>query len=117
VKISVRKTTIATLIACGSVLCSLTARADVLYGATLVKVYTQSVADSDAHLIMVDTTLPSACNANRMYIAIEDKQLYAAALANNLTGRKVDIIWFPNSTPKTASGHYAGLTCRVVSIF
>jgi len=116
VKISVRKTTIAALIASG-MLGPLTARADVLYGATLVTVYTQSIADSDAHLIMVDATLPSACNANRMYIALEDKQLYAAALANNLSGRKVDIIWFPDSAPKSATGHLTGLTCRVVSIF
>ena len=115
--ISVRKTTIATLVAASGIFSSLSARADVLYGATLVKVYTQSSADSDAHLIMVDTSLPSACNANRMYIAAEDKQLYAAALANYLSGRKVDIVWFPNSAPKTASGHLAGLTCRVVSIF
>jgi len=110
------KTSIATLIAIG-ILGAPTARADVLYGATLMKVYTQSIADSDAHLIMVDATLPSACNLNRMYIAVEDKQLYAAALANYLSGRKVDIVWLPNSTPKIASGHVAGLTCRVVSIF
>jgi len=115
-KVFMRKTAIVTLLASG-ILGSLTARADVLYGATLVKVYTQSIADSDAHLIMVDAALPSACNANRMYIALEDKQLYAAALANNLTGRKVDIIWFPNSAPKSATGHLTGLTCRVVSIF
>lgn len=114
---SVRKLTITALIASSSVLSALTAQADVLYSASLVKVYTQSITDSDAHLIMVDAALPSACNLNRMYIATEDKQLYAAALANYLSGRKVDIVWFPNSAPKTATGHLAGLTCRVVSIF
>ena len=117
VKISVLKLTIATLVASSGILSALTVRADVLYSATLVKVYTQSTTDSDAHLIMVDVALPSACDLNRMYIAAEDKQLYAAALANYLSGRKVDLVWFPNSAPKTATGHLAGLTCRVVSIF
>lgn len=116
-KSSITKKAGATLIACVGMFCGSAAWADVLYGVTLLKVYTQSTADSDAHLIMVDAALPSACNANRMYIAMEDKQLYAAALANNLSGRKVDIVWFPNATPKNAAGHLAGLPCRVTSIF
>ena len=91
--------------------------ADILSGVQIIKVYAQSRLDSDAHLIQVDQTLISTCNANRLYIDINDKELFSSALANYIAGKPVDIIFFTNGAPKTAAGHIGGITCRVVSIF
>jgi hypothetical protein len=91
--------------------------ADILTGVRILKVYAQSRQDSDAHLIMIDQAISSACNANRLYIEINDKELFASALANYMADRSVDVVFVTNSAPKTAAGHTAGLTCRLVSIF
>lgn len=93
------------------------ASADVSYGVQIVKVYAQGRAESDAHLIMINQTLSSVCNNNRLYIEINDKELFAAALANQLSGRTVDLIYTTAATPKTAAGHLSGLPCKVLSIF
>jgi hypothetical protein len=79
-------------------------------------VYAQSRLDSEANLIQVSQTL-TGCNMNRLYIDFDDKELFSSALANYLAGKNVDIIFVTNGTPKTAAGHIAGLTCRVISIF
>lgn len=91
--------------------------ADVLYGVQITKVYAQSRFDSDAHLIQVNQTLSSACSVNRLYIDMNDKELFSSALANYIAGKPVDIVFAMNGTPKTAAGHTSGITCRVVSIF
>jgi hypothetical protein len=91
--------------------------ADVLTGAQIVKIYAQSHLGSDAHMIQVDQTLSSVCNANRLYIDFDDKELFSSALANYLAGKPVDIIFTTTGAPRTASGHLAGITCRVISIF
>lgn len=90
--------------------------ADVLYEVQITKVYAQSRLDSDANLIQVSQTL-SGCSANRLYIDFDDKELFSSALANYVAGKNVDIIFVTNGAPKVASGHVAGLTCRLVSIF
>lgn len=99
------------------VLASQPCYSDVLTGVRIVKVYAQSRLDSDAHLIMIDQTLSSLCNANRLYIDKDDKELFASALANYMADRPVDVVFVTNSAPRTAAGHLAGITCRVVSIF
>jgi hypothetical protein len=93
------------------------ASADVLYGAQVVKVYAQSRAESDAHLIMINQTLSSVCNSNRLYIEINDKELFATALASYMSGRTVDLIFTTTADPKSAAGHLAGIRCKVLSIF
>jgi hypothetical protein len=88
-----------------------------VYGAQITKVYTQSRLDSTAHLIQVDHTLNGGCSSNRLYIDLDDKELLSSALANYIAGRQVDLMYFTNGAPKSISGHIAGITCRLVSIF
>lgn len=90
--------------------------ADVLYGVQISKVYSQSRLDSDAHLVQVSQAI-SGCSGNRLYIDINDKELFSSALANYVAGKNVDMVFFTNGAPKTALGHVAGITCRLVSIF
>lgn len=97
--------------------CAQGAHADVIYGVQITKIYAQSRLDSSAHLIQVGQTLNSACHWNRLYIEINDKELFSSALANYIAGKTVDIFFETNGAPKTAAGHLTGLTCRVVSIF
>lgn len=89
----------------------------VLYSVSLLKVYTQSKLDSTAHLIQIDKSINSICSNNRLYIDINDKELFASALSNYLAGRRVDIIYQIDAPPKSIAGHIAGFTCRLVSIF
>lgn len=91
--------------------------ADVLTGVRILRLYAQSRMDSTAHLIMIDRTINSICDANRLYIAIDDKELFASALANYMADRPVDLVFVTDSPPKTAAGHLSGITCRLVSIF
>jgi hypothetical protein len=91
--------------------------ADVLTGVRILRVYAQSRMDSTAHLVMIDRTISSLCDANRLYIEINDKELFASALANYMADRPVDVVFVTDSPAKTAAGHLAGLTCRLVSIF
>lgn len=72
-----------------------TARAEVVYDAMIIKVFTQSrlPGESDAHLIQLDQTISSVCSANRVYIAFEDKELYAAALAYYMAGKPVSLTY------------------------
>ena len=78
------------------------AMADYLSDLTIVKQFTQSSLDSNAHLIQVDKTLPAQCDGNRIYIPIEDRELYSAALANYISGQKIDLIYVLNGSPKIA---------------
>jgi hypothetical protein len=90
---------------------------DVLYGVQITKLYAQSRLDSDANLIQVSATLSSACSMNRLYIDMNDKELFASALANYMADRPVDIVFVTNGAPKMAAGHVGGITCRLMSIF
>jgi hypothetical protein len=96
---------------------SMPCTADVLYGARITKIFTQSRLDSDAHLIQVDQTLDTACNANRLYIALEDKELFAAALAYYVAEKPINAVFFTNGAPKTVAGHIDGIPCRLTSLF
>lgn len=91
-------------------------RADVVYDATILKVYTQSRAESDAHLIQLDQTISSVCSWNRIYISFEDKELYSAALASYMAGKPVSVTYQTDAPEKTAYSHVT-TTCRVISIF
>ena len=90
--------------------------ADVVYGAKILKVYTQSYEGSTAHLVKVDKTLPTACSSNRVYIDFADKDLFATALASKLADSTIDLIFDANAVPKSAYAH-ATIPCRLLSIF
>lgn len=94
------------------------ARADVVYDATILRVFTQSrlPGESQAHLIQLDKTISSVCSWNRIYIAFEDKELYSAALANYIAGKPVSVTFQTDAEGKTAYTHVS-TTCRVISIF
>jgi hypothetical protein len=93
------------------------AHADVLSGVLFSRVYSQSRADSTAHLVQISQPLPAPCNLNRLYIDINDKELLASALMHFSMGKSVDIVYQIDAAPRSAAGHIAGLTCRLVSIF
>jgi hypothetical protein len=95
-----------------------TARAEVVYDAMIIKVFTQSrlPGESNAHLIQLDQTISSVCSANRIYIAFEDKELYAAALAYYMAGKPVSVTYQTDGAGKTAYTHVS-TTCRLISIF
>ena len=93
-------------------------RAEVIFGAHITKLYAQSRVESTAHLIQVNQTISnSACDANRLYIDLNDKELFATALANYLQGRAMDIVYNTNSPSKYAAGHVNSIPCRIMSIF
>lgn len=92
------------------------ASADTLYSVKITKVYTQSRAESDAHLIQLDRTIEAVCSGNRLYIDLADKELYAAALTLYLSGKPVDVIYIPAAVPRTAAGH-TNIPCKVISLF
>ncbi len=100
-----------------SILVPSLSQAEVLYGVTITKVYAQSRLDSDAYLVQINQTLPAVCNSNRLYINMDDKELFSSALANYIAGKNVDIIYNTTSSPKNVAGHLSGLTCRLISIF
>ena len=93
------------------------ADADVLSGVAFSRVYSQSRADSTAHLVQINQTLPTQCNLNRLYIDINDKELLASALMHYSMGKSVDIVYQTDAAARNAAGHISGLTCRLVSIF
>ncbi|GAB2504014.1 hypothetical protein GCM10008940_02190 [Microbulbifer agarilyticus] len=90
---------------------------DVLYDAKIIKVYSQSRERSSAHLIKLDKSLPEVCSLNRLYINLEDTELFSSALARYLADKSVDIIYQIDADPRSAEGHTANLTCKVNSIF
>lgn len=85
-------------------------------GVQITKVYAQSRLDSTAHLIRLNQTIDSSCHWNRVYILLDDKELFATALAKHLTSSSVDIIYETNAPSKMVAMHIPA-TCRVISIF
>ena len=92
-------------------------QAQVVFNAEITRVYTQSKAGNDAHLVQFNATLPEQCNINRLHIVMEDSELYSAVLANSLANNKVSIVYTTTAAPVTVSGHVANHTCQLISVF
>jgi hypothetical protein len=103
--------TIAFLVVCNATY------ADTISGTIISKIYAQSRLESTAHLIKLEKDMGNSCSVNRLYIDMEDKELFSAALAFYTTGKAVSIYYVTNAEPKMAAGHIGGITCKVISIY
>jgi serine protease inhibitor ecotin len=93
------------------------AKAETIMETQILKIYAQSHEGSGANAIQLAATLPTQCSMNRVYVAFEDRELLASALAYMLSGKPAGVIYTTSAAPKDISGHMGGLSCKLISIF
>ncbi len=92
----------------------------IVWGTTL-SLYTQSPAESNAHLIRLTKPMLNGAKhpwcVDRAYINLTDSAMYASALSASLLSKNVNVIYDDAAPAKSASGHALNFTCKVISIF
>lgn len=89
-----------------------------LFSVKIEAIFAQSQDESSAHLIQISGMADNLCpNGNRLYIDINDKALFAAALTHRISGTVVHVLYVTNAAPVNIGGHVAGVTCKAISIF
>lgn len=88
-----------------------------IVGNTTITVLTQSVLVSNAHLVQATTAgMFVGCANNRAYIDVADRELLAAALTAQATGRAVAVAYDDNAASSVAPPH-GGSTCKIKSLW
>lgn len=89
---------------------------------TSLTLYAQTTSESNqAHMVESSVGIynggsHSSCG-NKIYILLEDVDLYAKALATSIAGKKVNVMYVDGSLGQYIAGHVGSLTCKVVSIW
>lgn len=85
-----------------------------------ISLYTQSRAESNAHMIQSDFGIYQGADhpwcGKRAYIDFQDKELFETALAASQSKRKVNLIYDDAAPYRHVAGH-AVINCKVISIF
>jgi hypothetical protein len=88
---------------------------------TTISIYAQSAPESDAHMISSSKPIFNGTNhpwcANRAYIDINDKALYATALAFAASGKPVNFTYDDAKPLRTVHVHQYNFGCKVISIW
>lgn len=79
--------------------------------------YAESALENGGHIAVAWNKTLNNCTGNNVYIAPEDKALYATALSAQVAGIHANIRYDNNATPVTF-GSYGGLsiTCKLVGV-
>lgn len=85
-------------------------------GNNTIKVYAQSLTNSDAHFIESQDQTWTNCSYNRAYIDPADKELFAKALTAEANATLVAVAYDDAAATPTVPPHGVG-GCRVISIW